>query len=421
MNRKQIIWLLVLIIAVASTVFALLPDKSNKEAATPVNTAKVQKGNITVNVTGTGAVEAKKVESIYATDQGNIAKVLVKENQIVQKGQVLMTYEATDVSTNLRQQQNTLRQQQADLQDKQEQYKNLMMDGATQSQLDTAKSGIEKVKGDIVATQAEIAALNEDHIPPEPLKATIDGTITKINVSSGGMATDGAEAFTITDYNNLSVKIKIDELDIPKVVPGMSAAIILDALPDEPYSGKVTEIANEGTVTNGVSVFDVTIQLLDSRNARVGMSAKGTITIEEKQGILILPIESVTQSGNEYSVKVLKRADKSPAQGTAATKAGSPSAEPSQNGADLDAASTAEETKISVGVHDESQIEIISGLNAGDEVIVPTVVATQQQDTESNSEAGFGGGFGPPDGGNSIPGAGTNSGGSQPAPAGDGQ
>lgn len=360
MNIKKAVWLSAAVIVTAGIVaLSLWPDKSTQGNHPAVQTTAVTKGDLSVTVKGSGTVKATNTKIVYAKDSGNVARVSVQENEQVKKGQVLLTYEGANVASNVRIQENTLRQSQNDLQEKQDQYKKLIMDGAILSEVDAAKLAIERTKDTITATLTELEALKKDHIPPASIKAPMDGTVTKISASSGGMVTDGAEVFSITDYKNLSVTIKIDELDIPKIKLGMPATLRMDALPTTAYPGKVTRIADEGTVTGGVSVFEVTLLLADSAGARAGMSAQGLITIEEKNNILLLPIESVTQKDGKYYVQVQEQ---KPEQ-TPSAKGSSATPPPIQTKA------------VTVGVHDESRIEIASGLSAGEQVIVPTIVA----------------------------------------------
>lgn len=141
------------------------------------------------------------------------------------------------MSDNLKQEQTSLTSLEEDLQDKQEQYKKLAVAGASEDELASAKRSIEKAKTDIASQIEKIAAVQEDMIPPDPLTAPIDGTVTAVNIASGEKAMDGSELIDITDYANLSVIVQVDELDIPTVKIGMPATISLDALPDTEFKG----------------------------------------------------------------------------------------------------------------------------------------------------------------------------------------
>lgn len=365
MNRKN--WIIagaILVIAIGVTLFVTLPKKADQAVQSTVQTTAVQKGDIAVIIKGSGSVKATHSESIYAKKQGIVKQVLVKKNDLVKKGQVLMTYEGPDVSTSMRQQLNMLKQNQDALLDKQEQYKKLVMEGAELSEIENAKLAITRSQDAITATQAEITALKKDALPLAAIVATMDGTITELHVVTGSMVTGGAAAFSIADYSDLSVTIRVDELDIPKVRLNMPVTVAMDALPNEVYSGKVTEIAHEGTITNGVSLFDVTILLAHSSDVKAGMSAQGKINVEEKHEILVLPIETVTQQEGKHFVQVYNNA------GTGT--------------------STPVEAEVTVGIQNESLIEVVSGLKEGDQVVIPTVLVSNDSKSTNSSDSFFG-------------------------------
>ncbi|MEW4372596.1 efflux RND transporter periplasmic adaptor subunit [Paenibacillus kandeliae] len=354
MTNTKKIWIsasIFVAIAIAGIVVYLLWPRSSTEAIVETTpSVSVQKGDITVRIKGSGAVKATSQTMVYTDKEGNINQVLGKLNNTVKKGQVLLTYKPKDNSKDLTQQQNTLRQQQSDLQDKQEQYKQQMMDNAAQTELDSTRLAIEKAKDDIATTQTEIARLQKDQAAPAPLVAPTDGTITKVSVFAGGASSAGSEAFTIINYQDLSATIQVDEMDILKVREGMKATMQLDALPDQTYTGHVASIANEGSVKNGVSTFGVTIHLDRPGQIKAGMSAQASILVQHKKNILVLPIESIIQQGDAYIVQKLNvSADQ-------------------QN---LTSPIT-EDKPIRVGIHDESHVEISSGLKEGDLVSVPS-------------------------------------------------
>lgn len=71
------------------------------------------------------------------------------------------------------------------------------------------------------------------------------------------------------------------------------AKISVTAVPDKTYTGQVKEIAEQGTVMNGVSSFLVTISIDDIANLKSGMTADASILVNEKANALYVPIEAV--------------------------------------------------------------------------------------------------------------------------------
>ncbi|WHY20908.1 efflux RND transporter periplasmic adaptor subunit [Paenibacillus sp. G2S3] len=443
MKKKKVLLWTIGVVAVATAgllVYTFLPDKNSQAAEVPVNTATVTKGDIVVNVSGAGSVTATETGKVKTKDAGTVAEVLVKEGDVVKKGQKLITFEGDDLSDNLKQEQTSLTSLETDLQDKQEQYKKLAVAGASEDELASAKRSIEKAKTDIASQIEKIASVQEDMIPPDPLTAPIDGTVTTVNISSGEKAMDGSELIDITDYANLSVIVQVDELDIPTVKIGMPATISLDALPDTEFKGSVTKIAKEGTVSNGVSLFDVTVGLATSEGALVGMSAEVSVTTAEKKDVLTVPIEAVQERNGKYTVALPLTAgsaesSKASSEGQAPMPSGAPDANggampyggaPDADGGAMPSGapdarggvmpsgapnarggamangtagtrnrgySNQRTVSVEVGIHDESSIEIISGLNEGDKVIIPTVISTKTgtTSTEMQMQGGMGG------------------------------
>ncbi|OZQ58531.1 hypothetical protein CA600_30330, partial [Paenibacillus sp. VTT E-133280] len=332
MKKKKVLLWTIGVVAVATAgllVYTFLPDKSSQAAEVPVNTATVTKGDIIVNVSGAGSVTATETGKVKTKDAGTAAEVLVQEGDLVKKGQTLITFEGDDLSDNLKQEQTSLTSLEVDLQDKQEQYKKLAVAGASEDELASAKRSIEKAKTDIASQIEKIASVQEDMIPPDPLTAPIDGTVTAVNIANGEKAMDGSELIDITNYANLSVIVQVDELDIPTVKLGMPATISLDALPDTEFKGSVTKIAKEGTVSNGVSLFDVTVGLTSSEGALVGMSAEVSVTTAEKKDVLTVPVEAVQERNGKYTVALPLTAgstENSSTEGQAPMPSGAPDA-----------------------------------------------------------------------------------------------
>jgi HlyD family secretion protein len=450
-KKKIIIASAVVVVAIAGILsYVLWPDGNQNVNAAKLNTATVSKGNILVGVSGSGSVSAINSESLRTKEAGEVDTVMVKKGDLVKKGDVLITFVANDLEDKLKEATKSLQNLKTELENKQENYKTLAMNNATDEELESAKTAIDKAKSDIVDQEDSITTIHEDMVPPDPLTAPIDGTITAVNITDGEQAQNGSELFTMTDYVNLSVTVQVDELDIPQIKLDQASTITLDALEDKEFAGKVIDIAKEGTSSNGVSLFNVTVGLNDSEGVLVGMSAEVAITIEEKNDILTVPIEAVTEINGNYFVNVpvaegeesgTSDSDAAGGQAPSGDAAGgqapsddaaggqapsgdaaggqAPSGDaaggwqggegqtgdrgtrsgsegfPGGTAGSRSAASTVSGQKrvaVEVGIHNESNIEIVSGLSEGDEVIIPTVVSTGSTST-TTQQTQMGGGM----------------------------
>ncbi|MBY9080516.1 efflux RND transporter periplasmic adaptor subunit [Paenibacillus sp. HN-1] len=321
MKKKRIILTSgIALIAIAGILgYMFWPEKNNEATAARLNTATVTKGDIVVSVSGSGSVSAINTETVRTKEAGEVDQVKVAKGDVVKKGDVLLTFAPADHEDELKKADTSLKNLEKTLRDKQESYKELALNQASEDELDAAKTAIENANQDIADQQDNIASIQEEMVPNDPLVAPIDGTVTAVNITDGEQAQNGGELFTITDYDHLAVTVQVDELDVPSMKLGQKATVTLDALEDQTFSGKVIDIGKEGTSSNGVSLFDVQVGLDKSAGVLVGMSAEVSITTQEKSDVLTVPIEAVTKRNGKYYVSVL--ADGQTAGGTAAAGA----------------------------------------------------------------------------------------------------
>ena len=227
-----------------------------------------------------------------------------------------------------------------------------------QDNLDDARSNLSDAYEDL-----EIEKNNLDFYT---IVAPIDGIITSLNISSGDYVRSESELLTIVNNDNIEFSIEVDELDINDVKVGQEVNVTIDAIEETaitPLKGAVTNISIEGNSMNSVTSYPVTVSLTGSDDIKMGMNCSAEIVVESKEDVLILPVEAITTRKNQYFVTL--------ADGT--------------------------QKEVEVGMYDEDNIEIVSGLSIGDEVLLPVVVqstSSEEQDRivpGGNSDMGMGG------------------------------
>ena len=189
--------------------------------------------------------------------------------------------------------------------------------------------------------------------------APIDGIVTNINVSEGDYVRSESNLMTIVNNDNVEFQIDVDELDINDVTVGAEVKVTIDALEEtatSPFIGHVTNISIEGNSMNSVTSYPVTISLEGSDKIKMGMNCTAEIIIQSKENVLTVPVEAVNTKRGEYYVSFVD--------GT--------------------------EAKVEVGLYDDTNIEIVSGLTEGDEIYLPVTVKSSSSKNE-NAENGFGG------------------------------
>jgi multidrug efflux pump subunit AcrA (membrane-fusion protein) len=182
----------------------------------------------------------------------------------------------------------------------------------------------------------------------DSVEAPFSGTITSISVEEGDKVNQGAVIAHITDYNNLETSIGVDELDISKVKVGQSVSVDVSAFPDSKFAGKVSEVSKEGEVSNGVSTFNVKVKLNQSKNLKIGMTTESSILVQKKDNVVYVPVEAINTRDNVKYVIV--------------SDASSNSEAPVTN-----------TVEVKTGITNESYVEITSGIEAGQQVVLPQI------------------------------------------------
>ena len=229
------------------------------------------------------------------------------------------------------------------------------------------------------------------------LKAPVDGTVLAVNhrVGERVRGSDFAEdvILTLGSMSDMDVRIEVGEHDVVFVKEGQSATIEVDALPDRPLHGKVIDngrdaiVKNPGT-DNEVTTFPVWVSLEDLPPSGIvlsGMSAQVSVATESRPDVVAVPIQAVTvrPAGAPQPTPSDAPSLKGPAPPPPSLPVGSPKTK-------LDKVvfvvkdGVVTKHKVVTGISSESHIEIVSGLNAGDEVVVGPyrVLARQLEDDQ---------------------------------------
>jgi len=196
------------------------------------------------------------------------------------------------------------------------------------------------------------------------ITAPHDGIVTSLTVSPNERVNIGQVVAHITNYKDLQTVIQIDELDIPKIKLAQVVTIKASSFPDEIFTGKVSAISNEGTVSNGVSTFDVTVHIDTPKALKVGMTTEGSILTDSKDQALFVPVEAVHSRNNQKYVLI---------------KAGQKNDQKAQL------------RFVKTGLYNEDNVEITNGLAEGDIVLLPVISVNNTNNNGNFRGMGMGG------------------------------
>ncbi len=194
----------------------------------------------------------------------------------------------------------------------------------------------------------------------------------------------------------MEVQTSVDEADIGKILKGQRVEFTVDAYPELKFEGSVSQVRLQPVTTNNVVTYVVILNAPNpDKKLMPGMTASTTIYIQEKQNTLVLSGKAMRFTPDtEYMMKMMKKSGQTgmPA-GASAGASGMPSAAQGANASAVPASlpSTGslpvmpEGTKmvwmkdeksgvrpvpVTIGIENGSNVEIVSGLNEGDEVII---------------------------------------------------
>lgn len=265
--------------------------------------------------------------------------------------------------------------------------------------------------------------------------APFNGTITSMGTSNeGDTVKQGTMLAVVSDMTHLEFSISIDELDISQIAVGQEVKITAEALEDTqitPYTGKVSKVAMEGSSSNGVTTYPVTVSVEESAAGKLktGMNIDAEIYISNKVNVLMVPLEAVIKMGNRSFAYVKGKEatgqGETTVEGTTTEGAnssnavnanrrrrgGSANTNDSQAGNSASGSLQAQSERVSqknvknsyydgatlvpveTGISNDTYIEIISGLSEGQEVVLPKTssasAASATSGFQRNRDNGF--------------------------------
>lgn len=158
---------------------------------------------------------------------------------------------------------------------------------------------------DVAAAKAKISA-DQSIINTMKIVAPFNGTITSVSNLVNDQVASGAAAFQIDDMSHLLIGVTVAETDYPKIKLDQAVNITFNALTGKKYTGKVVDISQVGTSTQGVVTFGVTIELTNpDKSVLPGMTANVNIVIASVKNVLVVPTRAITTAGGQSTVTVI--------------------------------------------------------------------------------------------------------------------
>ena len=417
--------ILLLAVLIAVTVY-----QSHKNVAV-VQTDKVRHMDLASVVSASGEIKPKVYVNIGANAFGKITKLYVHEGDHVKKGQMLAQLEnvqstadldATRASLEAAQTdsvaaQAALNTSQADLvrarsdvqkarldwSRAQSLYKDALIAksdfdaqratwqaaeaGLKQAQAKVAQAKAQKESADRHISQNQANLIHAaDVLQKTTYRAPFDGVITNLPVREGETVvigiqnSPGSTLMTLANLSVITAEVLVDETDIVNVRMGQPAEVSIDAIPNKTFKAVVSEIGDNAIVrSTGVSTSQQTTATQEAKDFKVevtlqnppegirpGLSATAKITTATRENALAIPIQALTL---RRKADLLPRKDTQSVQASAPEDTASNEDKEEIQGVFVLHNRKAEFVPVATGIAGATDIEVLSGLKQGDEIV----------------------------------------------------
>ncbi|MDB5960428.1 MAG: efflux transporter periplasmic adaptor subunit, partial [Massilia sp.] len=339
-------------------------------APTPVklDLVTVQRGDIQASVEAAGKLQLYKYVDVSAQIAGQIKEVLVGVGDTVKAGALVIEIVPTVQPVKVESQRAQMARLQAELADQKAQLDYAELQFKRQSQLKeknaTREDAFESSRMSVSSNSARVDSINaqirqveanlkidEESRQHAQVVAPMAGTVVAVNAHPGQPVGPGisgqAALLRIADQSKMTVQARVAEIDVTRLRKGMAAQFTTPGYPGQHWSGKLRQvmpIPADGSGEQGRETFyNVLFEVANpDQQLMSGMSAQVRFLVSQAQDTLVLPARAlgVPDADGVYSVNVLDAARKPVAR------------------------------RVRTGMRNKDQVQVLSGLAAGEQVIV---------------------------------------------------
>ena len=425
---RKILFILGGLVGLLLIVVVLAAVLGGDEEGIEVETAEAQVRSITQTVTASGQVRPEIDLAISSDVSGEIVFLGVEEGDVVQRGQLLVRVQP-DFYASQREQaeagvlsaQADVERSRADVERAQVEQRRAQMEltrmeqlvergAAPSSDLDAARSVLQNAEASIGIAQANQRAAEfrvrsaqatlrqaSQQLGKTSIDAPISGTVSQLNMELGERVVGtaqmtGTEILRIAELDQMLLEVDVNENDVINISLTDSARIEVDAFPDRPLRGTVSQIANSARVSGmgtqeQVTNFPVEIRIgpgADTSGTRLvaattereampmpqlrpGMSGTVDIYTQTVSGAVVVPIQAVTiRDFNAILREERRNAEDDEADANAAPI---PDEEDLRRVVFIVEDGAVVMREVETGIQDDTHIEILSGLSGGEIVV----------------------------------------------------
>jgi RND family efflux transporter MFP subunit len=348
--KNKYIWLAIAIIIIGGSYYWYKKTHTTSQAS-QYKTTVVEKGTLVVAVSASGQAEAVNqvdLKSVAAGDAINVMQVYVKNDQTVKKGDLIALLDSKDA-------QKTVRNAELNLESAKNKY--------TQAQRDYNSDKINKLSLEaqkLTLEQSENSlADTKEKLDDYSIRAPFDGIVTGLSVGAGdSVSRSDIIASIIT--REVHAVVSINEIDAAQVKVDNKVTITIGALADATITGKVTKIDTIGQTVQNVVTYNAEISFEQQNELlKPGMSVSAAIVTNTKQDVIVVPSGAIKTQGRKSYVEV------------------------------LNSGTTPKQFTVEIGLANNTETEIVNGLNVGDKVVTQTINSSATNSSTTSTTSGI--------------------------------
>lgn len=303
-------WLVIAGVVVAIGVIAAVLI-SARSGQVRFQTAKIERGSLTVTVTATGTLQPINQVDVGSELSGIVRTVYVDFNDTVKIGQALARLDTTKLEAQVLQSEALLRAAEARVRESEANENEMRRKLAranelfdqkyvSEEALVTAQAAADRAVATLASARSQVEqaratlAVDRTNLAKAVIRSPINGTVLARKVEPGQTVAATLQApvlFTLAeDLAKMELHVDVDEADVGRVRVGQRATFAVDAYPGRDFPSKVAEVRNAAKTVSGVVTYET---LLTADNAdfalRPGMTGTASITVDRLDGVLLVP------------------------------------------------------------------------------------------------------------------------------------
>jgi len=300
--------------------------EKEEELAIPVEIAAAHRGAVSAFYRGTTTLEAEHDAEVVARTGGVIERLLVEEGQRVKAGQVMAKIDDARLKLEVERAEANLAQLEQEYRRNKQLHEKQLVSAEAYERL---TYGMDSLRADLELARLQLAYTE--------IRAPFDGIVAQRYIKVGNMIAQNASAFRVTTYDPLIAKLHVPERELNKLLDNQTAELRVDALAGQTFTGLVDRVSP--VVDAATGTFTVTVAVSDARNMlKPGMFGRVDIIYDRHEDAVLIPRTAVMTEDAKSAVFVVRDGH-------------------------------AQRQVVTTGYAHNGSIEIVEGLQSGDQVI----------------------------------------------------